>query len=305
MADITKKQQQQQRTVLITGCSEGGIGHALAEEFHRRGLRVFATARNLSKVEHLRALAGLEIIQLDVADPTSVRAAADEVRNRTGGVLDYLVNNAGQGYQVPLLDANLDEGRKLFEVNLWGLLAVTQVFAPLLVEAAVRGGKPRVVNIGSVVSRVQVPWEGLYNASKGALASLNDALRMELRPLGVGVLHIVTGGISTKFYGNSAGQKLPEGSVYSPIRADIEQAVAGHTASTLQTMTPETYARKVVDNVLSSWPTTTYWVGGQTLIGYAGVKFGWDSIRDLVVGYMTGMYALRDKYLAATQGKKA
>lgn len=135
MADNIKKQQ---RTVLITGCSEGGIGHALAEEFHRRGLRVFATARNLGKVEHLRALAGLEIIQLDVADPASVRAAADEVRTRTGGVLDYLVNNAGQGYQVPLLDANLDEGRKLFEVNLWGLLAVTQAFAPLLVEAARR-----------------------------------------------------------------------------------------------------------------------------------------------------------------------
>lgn len=128
---------------------------------------------------------------------------------------------------------------------------------------------------------------------------------MELRPLGVGVLHVITGGVSTKFYGNSAGQKLPEGSVYTPIAADIEKAVAGHTASSLQTMTPETYARKVVSNVLSSWPTTTYWIGGQTLIGYLGVKFGWDSIRDLVIGYMTGMYALRQKYLAATRGKKA
>lgn len=295
----------QQRTVLITGCSEGGIGFALAQEFHKRGLRVFATARNLSKAEHLRALAGVEIIQLDVADKASVRAAADEVAKLTGGRLDYLVNNAGAGYQCPLLDADLDEGRKLFEVNIWGLLAVTQAFAPLLVETAAKGGKPRVVNIGSIVSRVNVPWGGLYNASKGALSTLNDALRMELRPLGVGVLHVITGGVSTKFYGNSAGQKLPEGSVYTPIAADIEKAVAGHTASSLQTMTPETYARKVVSNVLSSWPTTTYWIGGQTLIGYLGVKFGWDSIRDLVIGYMTGMYALRQKYLAATRGKKA
>ena len=177
------------------------------------------------------------------------------------------------------------------------------ISAPSCLESKYRGE----VFVSRVPRNVS-PFEAdifIDNASKGALASLNDALRMELRPLGVGVLHIVTGGISTKFYGNSAGQKLPEGSVYSPIRADIEQAVAGHTASTLQTMTPETYARKVVDNVLSSWQTTTYWVGGQTLIGYAGVKFGWDSIRDLVVGYMTGMYALRDKYLAATQGKKA
>ncbi|KAK6219105.1 catabolic L-serine/threonine dehydratase [Pestalotiopsis sp. IQ-011] len=295
----------QQRTVLITGCSEGGIGFALAQEFHNRGLRVFATARNLSKVEHLRALVGVEIVQLDVADKASVRAAADEVAKLTGGRLDYLVNNAGAGYQCPLLDADLDEGRKLFEVNIWGLLAVTQAFAPLLVETAAKGGKPRVVNIGSIVSRVNVPWGGLYNASKGALSTLNDALRMELRPLGVGVLHVITGGVSTKFYGNSAGQKLPEGSVYTPIAADIEKAVAGHTASSLQTMTPETYARKVVSNVLSSWPTMTYWIGGQTWIGYLGVKFGWDSIRDLVIGYMTGMHALRQKYLAATRGNKA
>lgn len=154
------------RTVLITGCSEGGIGFALAQEFHRRGLRVLATARNLARVQHLRA-AGLEVIQLDVADPDSVRAAAGFVAELTGGVLDLLVNNAGNGYMMPLLDVDLDEARRLFDVNIWGLLAVTQAFAPLLAEAAARGGngrraiRPRVLNIGSVASRVSVPWQGV------------------------------------------------------------------------------------------------------------------------------------------------
>lgn len=133
---------------------------------------------------------------------------------------------------------------------------------------------------------------------------LNDTLRLELKPLGIEVLHIVTGGISTKFYRNSAGQKLPETSLYAPIAADIEKAVSGHTATGLQTMTPETYARKVVNNVLSGRPTTTMWIGGQTLIGWMGTKFGWDGIRDLIVGYMLGMSSLAKKYREARQTKK-
>ncbi|KAK6075940.1 oxidoreductase [Seiridium cupressi] len=290
-------------TVLITGCSEGGIGFALAREFHRRGLRVLATARNLTKVQHLRD-AGLEVIQLDVADQESVRRAVESVSRLTGGTLNILVNNAGGGYQMPLLDTDLDEARKLFDVNVWGLLAVTQAFAPLLTTTAANGNKARVVNIGSVVSRVNVPWQGIYNASKGALAMLNDTLRLELRPLGVDVLHIVTGGVSTKFYSNSTGQKLPENSLYEPISADIEKAVAGHTATGLQTMTPETYARKVVSNVLSSSPTTTMWIGGQSFLSWTGVKFGWDSIRDLFVGYMLGMRSLTRKYRELQQMKQ-
>lgn len=160
MAETSSK-----RSVLITGCSEGGIGFALAQEFHKRGLRVFATARNLAKVQHLHD-AGLEIIQVDVVDQASVRGAVAEVSKLTGGTLDILVNNAGGGYQMPLLDADLDEARKLFEVNVWGVLAVTQAFAPLLIEAAAQGSQARVVNVGSIVSRLNVPWQGICASSR-------------------------------------------------------------------------------------------------------------------------------------------
>jgi NADP-dependent 3-hydroxy acid dehydrogenase YdfG len=85
-----------QKTVLITGTSEGGIGDALAKEFHRKGLRVFATARNLAKVQHLKEL-GLDVIQLDVVDQASIQEAVKHVSALTGGKLDILVNNSGNG----------------------------------------------------------------------------------------------------------------------------------------------------------------------------------------------------------------
>lgn len=84
------------KSVLITGCSVGGIGDALAKEFHRNGLRVFATARNPTKIEHLEKL-GLETLPLDVVDETSIKAAVKTVQGLTGGTLDILVNNSGSG----------------------------------------------------------------------------------------------------------------------------------------------------------------------------------------------------------------
>lgn len=84
------------KTVPITGASEGGIGDALAKEFHRRGLRVFATARNLAKVQHLKDI-GLEALPLDVVDDESIRKAVESVTALTGGTLDILINNSGGG----------------------------------------------------------------------------------------------------------------------------------------------------------------------------------------------------------------
>jgi 1-acylglycerone phosphate reductase len=85
-----------QKTVLITGCSAGGIGDALAKAFHKKGLRVFATARNLAKVEELKSL-GLDVIRLDVVDDESIKQAVEKVKEATGGTLDFLVNNSGGG----------------------------------------------------------------------------------------------------------------------------------------------------------------------------------------------------------------
>lgn len=83
-------------TALITGCSKGGIGDALAQEFYHKGVRVFATARDLSKIQHLNSI-GLDILELDVTSEESIQDAVKYIQKETGGKLNYLVNNAGIG----------------------------------------------------------------------------------------------------------------------------------------------------------------------------------------------------------------
>lgn len=97
-----------QKTVLITGCSAGGIGEALAKEFHKKGLWVFATARNLTKVKQLKAL-GLDVIQLDVVDDESIEQAVEKVKAATGGKLDFLVNNSGGGRSSGIVERTLTD----------------------------------------------------------------------------------------------------------------------------------------------------------------------------------------------------
>ena len=93
---------EKQKSALITGCSEGGIGDALAQEFLRKGLRVFATARDLNSVQHLEEL-GCDVCRLDVTDAESVKAAVEFVGKKTGEELHVLVNNAGTGKDATLL----------------------------------------------------------------------------------------------------------------------------------------------------------------------------------------------------------
>ncbi|KAK8041370.1 hypothetical protein PG994_014377 [Apiospora phragmitis] len=309
--------QQRKPTVLLTGCSEGGIGFALAQEYHRCGCRVVATARSPAKMQALKTTTtttdsgggtgDLTLLQLNVTVPASIREAVQAVTDHlsaTGGLLDIVVNNAGGGYQAPLLDADLDAGRRLFDVNVWGVLAVTQAFAPLLAASAAAGRRPRVVNIGSVAGLVPVPWQGIYNASKAALASLNNAMRLELRPLGIDVVHIVTGGIATNFFDNAAAVTLSQNSLYAPIAADIEANVEGGRARDTQGCSVEVYARTVVAQTLRTNPPTSVWKGTLATVVWLGSRLGWDWINDRIIGWMWGMGPLRAKFKAATSKKQ-
>lgn len=85
-----------QKTILITGCSLGGIGDAFAQSFHQKWLRVFATARDLSKIQHLKEM-GMTVLPLDIVDKLSIKTAVESVKEATAGTLDILVNNAGIG----------------------------------------------------------------------------------------------------------------------------------------------------------------------------------------------------------------
>ena len=107
-----------QSSVLITGCSAGGIGSALVDAFQKRNLHVFATARDLSKMSHLEKLPNVTLLALDVTAPSSIGAAVAAVKAQTDGILDFLVNNSGRSYVMPVLDTDIEEAKKMFNVNL-------------------------------------------------------------------------------------------------------------------------------------------------------------------------------------------
>jgi 1-acylglycerone phosphate reductase len=146
------------QSVLITGCSEGGIGYALAREFQSRGLHVFATARNPAKMAALENLPDVTLLALDVTSASSIAGAVEVVKTRTNGRLTYLVNNSGSQYLSPILDTNIEMAKDMYEVNLWGVLRVIQAFAPLIIE-----DHGSIINIASIAGCLYPPWMGEFS----------------------------------------------------------------------------------------------------------------------------------------------
>lgn len=254
------------KTVLVTGCSAGGIGHALAEAFQKKDLTVFATARTVTKMKELDELSNVILISLDVTSKESVAAAAAEVAKATGGRLDYLVNNAGQSGYMAVLDEDLDDpesvGRRIMEVNYWSTLRIIQAFTPLLRET---GGT--IVNVGSLNALVHAPFCAVYNASKAAIHSLGETLRMELQPLGIGVLTVITGTIRTNLQNNTTVRPLPADSLYQPVQPYFDAMYAG-TAHPNK-MDAHVYAQRVVSDVLGGATGHVYRGTNSTTACYA------------------------------------
>ncbi len=201
------------RNLLITGCSSG-IGEACALHFDRAGWRVFAGVRREEDARRLTRQASerLQPLYLDVTRPASIAVAAGELSAIVGDEgLQGLVNTAGTARGGPLEFVPLDAFRQVFEVNVFGLLAVTQAVLP-----ALHTGRGRIVNIGSVSGRVTTPLIGPYCASKYAVESMSDALRLELLPHGLYASVIEPGVVRTPIWDKAieletaAAGQLPE-----------------------------------------------------------------------------------------------
>ena len=232
----------QPRIVLISGCSSG-IGAALAEEFHRRGHVVYASARTASALGAL-ASSGVRTLSLDVTDPQSIADAYATVQ-REQGRLDVLVNNAGFGLFGAVADLSAEDLRRQFDTNVIAPVQMLRAALPLMLPQ--RQGC--VVNIGSVAGITPTPFSGGYSASKAALHVLSDAMRMELAPFGIRVLTVQPGSIASRFGANStANVALPADSIYAVLAKRI-RARAG--ASQKGGMPAETLAQAVVAAALS------------------------------------------------------
>jgi NAD(P)-dependent dehydrogenase (short-subunit alcohol dehydrogenase family) len=193
------------RSVVVTGVSTG-IGWGVAKVLIGQGFRVFGSVRKAADADRLRQEFGERYVPLifDVTDEAAVRAAADEVREVLGGEpLAGLVNNAGVAVAGPLLHLPIAEFRQQIEINLIGVVSVTQAFAPLLVGAEVGARPGRIVNISSVGGRNGVPFLAAYNASKFALEGLSEALRRELLLLGIDVIVVAPGAVATAIWGKA------------------------------------------------------------------------------------------------------
>lgn len=208
--------------VLITGVSSG-IGYAIAQDFLASGYQVFGSVRSAEDACSLRAEWGDWFVPLifDVGDSIDLQRAVEIVRTELKGrVLNGLVNNAGVSFAGPLIFQPMEEVRLTFEVNVFGLLAVTRAFLPLL--QAPPGGiqQPgRVVNISSVSGGITVPFLAAYAGSKHAVEAFTQGLRRELAIFGIHVAAIQPGFIRTRLFEKAQASKPSERYLNTPYAA--------------------------------------------------------------------------------------
>jgi NAD(P)-dependent dehydrogenase (short-subunit alcohol dehydrogenase family) len=243
--------QEVQEIVIVTGASRG-IGEATARELARRGFHVIAGVRREEDADTLRG-PGIEPLILDITNPDHIRALAARVHE--------LVNNSGISVNSPVEVFAIDEWRRLFDVNFFGHIAVTQALLPALIRS-----KGRVINISSVGGKIAMATYGPYAGTKFALEAVSDALRREVEPLGMKVIVVEPGAVTTEMLGRVGltGERIisemdPEqrGRYAMLMHAIISQARAAIPTGA----TPEAAGLVIADAITCGRPRTRYTVG--------------------------------------------
>ncbi|EHA20936.1 dehydrogenase [Aspergillus niger ATCC 1015] len=285
---------------LITGCSSG-IGKELAVAFANRGVTVLGTARRTQSLDELTSkYSNIKALALDLSDPEIITKLKDSVLDYTDGYLDYLVNNAGTHYAGTAMDLEMDEVVAIFQVNVFAVMRLCQIFLPLLRQSP-RG---RIVQIESVTWNIPVVWQGAYNASKAALSQYSRTLRLvstQVKPLGVEVIEIVTGFVQSNILHH--GLHAPEDSVYLPIKGIIENIKYQGNANG---MPAHVYAASITDKLLRRQVDPEIWEGKMARLLrlifmlplrllnhllYRRFKLG--SLRESIAGLMIRIHMLR------------
>ena len=243
------------QTALVTGASSG-IGEATALELAAAGYIVYAAARRVDRMEHLKA-SGIRPIGMDVTDDASLSAGVDQIIAETGR-LDVLVNNAGYGSYGALEDVPMEEARYQFDVNVFGAARLTQLVLPHM--RAQRSGK--IVNITSMGGKIHTPLGAWYHATKFALEALSDCLRMELKPFGIDVIIIEPGGIKTEWSGIAAAKvrAVSSDGPYAPQGNAVANSLSS-VSNQKRSSRPELIGRTIRKAVQAHKPKTRYAVG--------------------------------------------
>ncbi len=250
------------QTVLITGATDG-LGKAAAQLLAERGYRVFAAGRSPEKRAQLEALARekklrLESLEMDVCDDGSVQRAVASVFQKSGAI-DVLINNAGLVYVGSVEDLRMEDWRRQFETNFFGVIRVTRAVLPQMRERR----KGRILMMSSVSGFVTPPTQGAYSASKHAIEALSNALRYELYPFGIHTILIQPGYIVTNIQNTALdlAQTYQEEFKSGPY-AKIYASYLGSAKSTRaqSKTTPEDCARIMLEAIEAPRPKARYGV---------------------------------------------
>ncbi|KAF7357769.1 NAD-binding protein [Mycena venus] len=241
----------------ITGCSNGGIGAALCGHFIAKGYIVYATARSVEAMsdltdENVRKLA------VDVTDDVSVANGIKQIYAETEGI-DVLVSNAGYSHIGPLLDTPFEEGMKVVQTNFFGFVRLVKNVVPLMAKRQLS----TVVAIGSILGEMATPFQGFYNASKAALHSYTETLRMECQPLKVKVVLVAPGSIKSNISVKSA-YTVPEDSFYGSLEKQIKHVMYQSQTKDYGVMDTDEFAAVVVGKITSPKPPQYLSLGGFT-----------------------------------------
>jgi len=266
---------QEKKVALVTGAS-AGIGKAIVRRLLADGWIVYGGARRVEKMADIQA-EGAKVVSLDVTEDESMRSAVDAILSAESRI-DALVNNAGYGSYGAIEDVEMDEARRQFEVNVFGLARLTQLVLLSMREA--RSGT--IVNISSMGGRIWTPIGGWYHATKHALEVISDALRLETKPFGVRVVVVQPGAIQSEWAGISADnlQEQSKGSVYGSLVEPMAYLLRHYDAAA----SPDVVAKAVSKAVNSQKPRRRY---ATPLDAKIGVFIRWlvpDAVWDRMIG---------------------
>jgi NAD(P)-dependent dehydrogenase (short-subunit alcohol dehydrogenase family) len=268
------------KAVLITGCSSG-IGHATAEKLARDGWKVYATARRPESIADLKDQ-GCETLALDVTDEASMAAAVKTVTDNEGAV-GVLINNAGYSQSGAVESVPLDQIRRQFETNVFGLLRMCQLVLPGMRDQH----EGRIVNISSMGGRLTFPGGGLYHATKYSVEAISDALRFEVRGFGVKVILIEPGLILTNF-GDAAATSLEgadDDGPYSEFNRKVGKITEGAYKGPMSRLGagPEAVANTIAKALKSNRPKARYPVTPSAHLMINQRRFTPDPVWDLMM----------------------
>jgi NAD(P)-dependent dehydrogenase (short-subunit alcohol dehydrogenase family) len=243
------------RVALVTGASSG-IGEETARGLVQAGFEVYGVARRVDRMAGLEA-DGVHTFAMDVTDDASMVAGVARIVEERGRI-DVLVNNAGYGSYGAVEDVPIDEARRQFDVNVFGLARLVQLVTPHMRAQ----GAGRIINISSIGGKFYEPLGAWYHATKFAVEGFSDSLRLELQPFGIDVIIIEPGPIVTE-WNEISRQSLAEtsrGGAYEE-RAERVRKVMARADGRLMGSSPRTVAKKIVKAALTNTPRARYPVG--------------------------------------------